>query len=53
MLMTDDSAQVRQAAAISLGKLGGSDAQEALADARKLEKDDGVLGAIEIASRMR
>jgi len=53
MLMTDDSAQVRQAAAIALGKLGGSDAQDALADARKLEQDDGVLGAIEIASRMR
>ena len=53
LLITDDSAQVRQAAAIALGKLGGSAAQEALADAKKLEKDDGVLGAIDIATRMR
>ncbi len=53
LLMTDDDARVRQAAAISLGKLGGSDAFAALADAKKLEKDDGVLDAIDVASHMQ
>ena len=53
LLMTDDSAQVRQAAAIALGKLGGSDAFDALDDALTLEKDEQVTGAIDIARRMR
>lgn len=53
LLITDASAQVRQAAAIALGKLGGASAQEGLADAKKVEKDDGVLDAIDIATRMR
>jgi hypothetical protein len=52
MLMTDDDASVRQAAAIALGRLGGSDAFAALADAKKSEKDDRVLDAIDIAARM-
>jgi HEAT repeat protein len=51
LLMTDDSAQVRQAAAIALGKLGG-EGRAALDDAQATEKDDQVLGAIEIARRM-
>jgi HEAT repeat protein len=53
LLMTDDSAQVRQAAAIALGRIGGNEAVTALTDAKPLEKDDGVSGAIEIALRMR
>jgi HEAT repeat protein len=53
LLVTDDSAQVRQAAAIALGRIGGSEALAALSDALKLEKDDSVSGAIEIARRMR
>jgi HEAT repeat protein len=51
LLMTDDTAQVRQAAAIALGKLGG-DGLAALDDAKTTEKDEQVLGAIDIASRM-
>jgi HEAT repeat protein len=53
LLMTDDSPQVRQAAAIALGRIGGSDALAGLSDAKPLEHDDGVLGAIDIAGRMR
>ena len=51
LLMTDDSTQVRQAAAIALGKLGG-DGRAALDDAQATEKDDQVIGAIDIARRM-
>ncbi len=53
LLMTDESPQVRQAAAISLGRIGGSDAREALRDAQKVEDHDLVLGAIEVALRMK
>jgi HEAT repeat protein len=53
LLMTDDSAQVRQAAAIALGKIGGGDALAALDDAHATEKDEQVAGAIDIARRMR
>jgi HEAT repeat protein len=53
LLMADDNTQVRQAAAIALGKLGTSDAIMALEDARTLEKDEQVSGAIDIARRMR
>jgi HEAT repeat protein len=53
LLITDSSAQVRQAAAIALGRIGGSDAAAALADAKKVEHDDQVLDAIQIAARMK
>jgi HEAT repeat protein len=53
LLMTDDSAQVRQAAAIALGRIGGADANSALADAKRVEKDEAVLGAIGVATRMK
>ena len=53
LLMTDESPQVRQAAAISLGRIGGSDAREALRDAQKVEDHDLVRGAIDVALRMR
>lgn len=53
LLMTDDSPQVRQAAAIALGRIGGNDAFTALTDARALEDDEQVSGAIDIAMRMR
>ena len=53
LLMADDSAQVRQAAAIALGRIGGTDAAAALVDAKKLERDEQVLDAIQIASRMK
>jgi HEAT repeat protein len=53
LLMTDDSPQVRQAAAIALGRIGGADAVAALSDAKPLEHDEAVLGAIDIASHMR
>jgi HEAT repeat protein len=53
LLMTDDSAQVRQAAAIALGQIGGELSAAALSDARTLEKDDAVLSALAIARQMR
>jgi hypothetical protein len=53
VLITDGSAQVRQAAAIALGRIGGVDASAALADARSVEKDESVLAAISIAMKMR
>jgi hypothetical protein len=53
LLMTDDSAQVRQAAAIALGRIGGELAIAAISDARSLEQDEAVLGALDIARRMR
>ena len=53
LLITDDSAQVRQAAAIALGRIGGSEAAAALVDAKKLEKDEQVQDALQVASRMK
>lgn len=53
LLMTDDDAVVRQAAAIALGRIGGSEAFAALSDSKAQEKDEGVRGAIDIAQRMR
>jgi HEAT repeat protein len=53
LLVTDDDASVRQAAAIALGRIGGSDAFAALADAKRDERDSGVLDAIDVAQRMR
>jgi len=53
LLGHDDSAAVRQAAAWSLGRIGGGDAKSALTDASTHEKDPGVLDAIDVAVRMR
>ena len=53
ILMTDENAQVRQAAAIALGRIGGAEARDALTDARKLEQSSDVQDAIAIAQRMR
>ncbi len=52
LLMTDQSPAVRQAAAFALGQLGGEGVASALEAARKTEKSDGVLDAIDIAARM-
>ena len=53
LLLSDDDAVVRHAAAFSLGQLGGSDAFDALGEARADESDNGVLDAIDIALKMR
>lgn len=53
LLMTDASAQVRQAAAIALGQIGGDLSAAALSDARTSEEDDGVLDALTVARQMR
>lgn len=52
LVMTDADAQVRQAAVIALGHIGGADASAALADAKSVEKNADVLVAIDIASKM-
>jgi HEAT repeat protein len=52
LVMTDADAQVRQAAVIALGHIGGAEARAALADAKSVEKNAGVLDAIAIASKM-
>lgn len=53
LLITDESAQVRQAAAIALGRIGGVDAEAALHDAKGIEHDEGVSQAISIALQMK
>jgi HEAT repeat protein len=53
IIMTDADAQVRQAAVIALGRIGGADASAALADAQSVEKNAAVLDAIAVASKMR
>lgn len=53
LVITDEDATVRQAAAFALGRIGGSEAFDALADAKRDEKDERVLDAIEVAERMR
>ena len=53
LLITDESVQVRTAAAIALGRIGGTDAAAALADAKKVERDEQVQDAIQIAARMK
>lgn len=52
MLRGDESVQVRQAAAWALGRVGGKDGRSALTAAKKDEKNDRVLDAIDIAERM-
>jgi hypothetical protein len=53
VLMTDESVQVRQAAAIALGRIGGGEAEAALSDAKSVEKDEGVQQAISVAMKMK
>lgn len=53
VLITDESVQVRQAAAIALGRIGGAESEAALSDARRVESSEDVLQAISIALRMR
>lgn len=53
MLLGDSSPAARKAAAWALGRIGGSAGQNALLDAKEQEQDQGVLNAIDIASRMR
>lgn len=53
ILMTDERAHVRQAAAIALGRIGSADATSALSDAQRTEQDGAVQDAIGIAQRMQ
>ncbi|MFW5921452.1 MAG: HEAT repeat domain-containing protein [Polyangiales bacterium] len=53
MLRGDDSRDVRQAAAWALGRIGGTEAFEALAQAQESESNKLVLDAIEVARAMR
>lgn len=52
LLRGDDNVAVRQAAAWSLGRIGGSEANTALTEVRATETARGVLDAIEIAKQM-
>ena len=52
VLRGDESAGARKAAAWALGRIGGAKGREALIAADKTEKNQQVLDAIEIASRM-
>jgi len=52
LLRGDDSVAVRQAAAWSLGRIGGADANTALVEVTTTETARGVLDAIEIAQQM-
>ena len=52
VLRGDASAGARKAAAWALGRIGGAKGREALIAADKTEKNQQVLDAIEIASRM-
>lgn len=52
LLRGDDNAAVRQAAAWSLGRIGGADANTALVEVTTTETARGVLDAIEIAQQM-
>lgn len=52
MLRGDGAPAARKAAAWALGRIGRADGRAALREAAKKEKDQGVLDAIDIASRM-
>ncbi len=52
LLRGDESAQVRQAAAWALGRVGGESGRQALITAKTSEKDSRVVDAIEVAQRM-
>jgi HEAT repeat protein len=49
---TDDPPVARQAAAIALGRIGGSDASDALRSARERESDPSVQDALAVALNM-
>lgn len=51
MLVGDTDATVRQASAWALGRIGGTQARAALADAEAMQDDDRVIDAIRIAVR--
>jgi HEAT repeat protein len=53
MLLGDDAATARKAAAWALGRIGGSTGRSALIDAKESEQDPRVQDAIDIASRMK
>lgn len=53
MLLGDEAASARKAAAWALGRIGGADGKGALIDAKASEQDPRVLDAIDIASRMK
>lgn len=53
MLLGDDAAPARKAAAWALGRIGGAGGRSALIDAKESEQDPRVLDAIDIASRMK
>lgn len=53
VLAADASRDVRQSAAWALGRIGGTEAREALRTARTTEQDSLVRDAIDIALRMR
>ncbi len=52
LLRGDENTAVRQAAAWSLGRIGGNEAAEALSEAHDSETERGVIDAIEIAQQM-
>lgn len=52
VLRSDAVSAVRQAAAFSLGRIGGGDAQAALRDAEEGERDDRVSDALRVALAM-
>ena len=52
VLRGDESVAARKAAAWALGRIGGANGSEALIAAKKTEKNEQVLDAIDIASRM-
>lgn len=53
MLLGDDAAPARKAAAWALGRIGGAEGKGALVDAQASESDPRVLDAIDIAMRMK
>ena len=53
MLLGDDAAVARKAAAWALGRIGGSEGRGALLEAKQSEQDPRVLDALDVASRMK
>lgn len=53
MLLGDDAASARKAAAWALGRIGGAEGTSALVDAKEREQDPGVIDAIDVALRMK
>ncbi|HTU63452.1 MAG TPA: hypothetical protein VMF89_33550, partial [Polyangiales bacterium] len=53
MLLGDDAAPARKAAAWALGRIGGNEGGSALIEADRSERDPQVQNAIDIALRMK